>query len=111
MSDSSYAEYVAYDLLQQIGGVTYKKMFGGFGVYCDGVMFALIAYDELYFKVTDDNKAAYIDQQLEPFAYEGKGKKISMSYYKPPTEVLENQEAIAPWAEAALCAAKKAKQS
>ena len=51
-------------------------MFGGAGVYCDGVMFALVPRDTLYFRVDDGNRAAYEAEGLEPFTYDGKGRTI-----------------------------------
>ena len=42
-------EFLAFvlDLLDAWGGVTARKMFGGAGLYRDGVMFALVADDGL----------------------------------------------------------------
>ena len=53
--DESYKDYVV-DQLGQLGFVTVKKMFGGAGIYYDGLIFGLLADDVLYFKVDDSNK-------------------------------------------------------
>jgi DNA transformation protein len=62
-------EFVEFVLegLQPLGGVRARRMFGGWGIYKDGVMFALIARDQLYLKVDDDNRAAYDAADLPYF--------------------------------------------
>jgi len=59
-------EYVAHivDLLQFIGPVESKSMFGGFGVFLEGLMFGLIADNELYLKVDTENRQDYEDLGL-----------------------------------------------
>ena len=54
-------EYCAYviDLLAPWGVVTARAMFGGYGLYHQGLIFAIIVEDVLYFKVTERNHAAY----------------------------------------------------
>jgi TfoX/Sxy family transcriptional regulator of competence genes len=39
--------------------ITTRRLFSGAGLYCDGVIFALILRDTLYFKVDDGNRRAY----------------------------------------------------
>ena len=71
-------EYRAYleDLFQPIEGATFRGMFGGLGVFHDGAMFALVAYERLYFKVDLETKPQFANAGSEPFVYEGKGKAI-----------------------------------
>lgn len=67
-SSTEFADFVV-ESLQPLGPVVARRMFGGFGIYLDGVMFALIAYDTLYFKVDDGNRPAYEDAGLPHFVY------------------------------------------
>ena len=62
------------DQLRGLGRITTRRMFSGAGLYCDGVIFALILRDTLYFKVDDGNRAAYEAEGLEPFTYEARGR-------------------------------------
>ena len=50
-SKPEFVEYIA-DQLSDAGSITYRKMFGEYGLYCDGKIFALICEDELFIKVT-----------------------------------------------------------
>jgi DNA transformation protein and related proteins len=95
--------------LLPFGPVLSRSMFGGFGFYMDGVMFALIAYDRIYFKVDDDNRQEYIDAGTGPFTYEGKRKPVQMSYFLVPSDVLDDPIELAEWAGRALDAAKRSK--
>lgn len=95
--------------LNQVAPVTARAMFGGYGLYAEGVMFALIAYDRLYFKVDAGNLADYEAAGCSPFVYEGKGKPIRMSYYVLPTEVWEDTAQLADWVAASRAAAQRAK--
>ena len=56
-------------------------MFGGYGVYLDRTMFALVADNALYLKVDDDSRGEFEAAGLEPFRYWKKGKSYQMSYH------------------------------
>lgn len=97
------------DRLNQVAPVTARFMFGGYGLFAEGVMIGLIADDVLYFKVDDQNREKYIQAGSEPFIYEGKGKPIQMSYYRLPNNVFENLEQLIDWVEASQGAAVRSK--
>lgn len=48
-SNPEFVQYIA-DQLAPAGQVTYHKMFGDYGVYLDGKMFALVCDDQLFIK-------------------------------------------------------------
>ena len=97
-------EYVEYllECLQSTGSIRAKSMFGGFGLYMDDLMFALVADDALYFKTSDNNRDDYIELNLKPFCYERGGKKITMSYHEAPAEVFDDSEMMSLWANKAI---------
>lgn len=96
--------------LNQVAPVNARSMFGGYGLYADGVMFALIADQTIYFKVDDENRADYIEAEMRPFLYKRHGKPIQMSYYQLPTKVLENLTDLLKWIEKAQAAARRSKK-
>ena len=106
------SEFVNFVLesLQPLGGVSARGMFGGHGIYKDGVMFALIADDQLYLKVDDGNRAAYDDADLPHFTYKDKGKPIRMPYREAPSEGFDDPEILCAWAREAYAAALRAKK-
>lgn len=103
-------EYVAHivDLLQFIGPVESKSMFGGFGVFLEGLMFGLVADNELYLKVDAENRQDYEDLGLQAFSYGKNGKEFKMSYYQAPEEAMEDAELLSTWASNAYGAAMRA---
>ena len=84
-------------------------MFGGYGLYLDGLMFGLIAYDTLYFKVDDGNRKDYVRAGTGPFTYEGKRRPVKMSYFQIPEILMEDPAELTIWAEKAYAAAKRSR--
>jgi len=72
---STFADYVVSDLLADVEGVRARAMFGGYGIYQDSLMFAIIVEDELYYKVSDLNRKDFEARGSEPFTYQAKGNK------------------------------------
>lgn len=105
-----FAEFVVSDLLSGVDDVRYRAMFGGYGIYKGEVMFGLIAEDELYFKVTDDNRREYEDAGSQPFVYTGHKKPVTISYWLVPAEVIDDHKTVTDWAMDAYKAARRAKK-
>lgn len=97
--------------LNQVAPVTARAMFGGYGLYTNGVMFALIADDTLYFKVDDSNQAAFLELGMAPFTYEGKGKPITMSYYQLPEVIWNDAARLVEWIETSAAIARRTKKA
>ena len=102
-------EFVRYalDQLRGLGVVISRKMFGGAGLYLDGTIFALIAYDTLYFKVDETNRSDFEQAGMEPFKPFDDTSYV-MSYYEVPIDVLEDSDDLVEWARKALAAARRA---
>ncbi len=98
MTKNEYCNYIL-DLLSPLQSVTARAMFGGYGIYKDGIIFGIIADDILYFKVDDTNIIDYKNKASEPFSYEAKNKKnIMISYWQVPADILEDNELFCAWA-------------
>lgn len=104
-------EYFVHDLLGHVSGVTSRAMFGGYGLYRDGFIFAITVEDELYFKTDAESEAKFEKYGSEPFVYsQGKHKPTKMPYWKLPEEVMEDKELLADWVEASAEITKKSKK-
>lgn len=79
-------EFVSHvvKLMGSFGDVYTKRMFGGYGLFLDGKMFALIAGSVLFLKADKLSSADFKEQGLEMFCYQKKGKECKMSYYQAP---------------------------
>jgi DNA transformation protein len=100
---------VAVARLTPFGPVAARAMFGGFGLYIDGVMFALIARGRLWFKTDDANRPDYEAVGAEPFTYQGRNKPVIMSYSEIVAAVFDDPERLMAWADKAHAAARRAK--
>ena len=89
-------------------GLRLRAMFGGHGIFCDDLMFALIARDTVYFKADDANRADFEAAGMGPFTYANKDREGSLSYYEAPPDALDTPDALAPWAALGLAAARRA---
>jgi DNA transformation protein len=88
--------------------VTARRMFGGYGFYHAGVMFALLADGQLHLKVDDESRGDFVAAGLGPFLYEVKGQRVALSYYRAPEAMLDEPEVAREWAERGWQAALRA---
>jgi DNA transformation protein len=87
--------------LSLIGDIKGRAMFGGYGIFHEGLMFALISEDILYFKVNDSNRDIYEKAGSNPFPH-------GISYWEVPTEVFEDTAKLDEWANISIAIAKEA---
>ena len=109
-ADKAFAEYVV-EMMASVGPVTVKSMFGGYGIYLDGLMFGLIADRVLYLKVDKESTADFEAKGLIAFTYYKQNKPFKMSYYEAPETALEDADEMNLWANKGYCAALRAAAS
>jgi DNA transformation protein and related proteins len=112
-----FADYCC-ELLSGVGSPVAKRMFGGWGIYLDGVTIAVIAdltalgsgkSEKLYLKVDEVTKMQFEAAGGKRFEMASKGKTMGMNYYTVPDEAMESPDAMLPWARLALNVALDAK--
>lgn len=102
-----YATFVT-ELFRGLGPVTIKRMFGGAGVYRDGLMFALIAEESLYMRVDGTTRADYEAEGSKPFTFEMKGGRTAqMAYFALPDRLYDEPDEAVRWGARALDAARR----
>ena len=94
---SEFVDYL-HEVFAEFGEINVRKMFGGYGVYHENIMFGLIADDQLYLKVDDTNREDFKALGLDAFEYNKQGKLMKMSYYLAPEEIYDDPEVAARWA-------------
>ena len=103
-----FCDYVL-EQLAPVGNVSPRRMFGGVGLYLDGLFFALIDDDALYFKTDDSNRSRYEQAGSRPFCPFPDRPGHVMAYWEVPAEVLEDAEELRVWTREALAAALAAR--
>jgi DNA transformation protein len=94
--------------LAPLGCVSMRRMFGKSGVFCDGVMFAMVTGDTLYFRVDEDNRTAFAEAaSSQPLNYESQGRVIDLSFWRAPDRLLDEPDGLVEWARVALEAAQR----
>ena len=96
------------DVLEPLGAIEPRSMFGGWGLYVDGVMFTLIRDHEAYFRADDTTAGDY--EALGLPRYKSRvNRGIIMPYYQLPPDLFDDPDMMIEWAERALAAARRAK--
>jgi DNA transformation protein len=106
--DAGLADWVA-EACEPLGAISRRRLFGGAAVYCDGVPFAMLAYDALWFKADAQSEAVWDAIGAERFAVRRAGGKVqSIDYRRAPDDVYDDAEAMREWAGVAIAAARRA---
>jgi DNA transformation protein and related proteins len=111
---NEFCDYLM-DRLTSLGEPSYKFMFGGFGIYVDGLMTGIVVDDVLMLRADNENRPDYEARGIGPFRPYPDKVASTMPYYTVPDDVFEDQDLFVEWAgrsrEAALRAqaAKEAK--
>jgi DNA transformation protein len=95
-------------VLEQLSGagrISSRRMFGAVGLYRDGVFFAIISGDTLYFKVDDATRRNYEKRGMSQFRPYRDRPLVSMNYYEVPADVLEDPDECVEWALRAVASA------
>lgn len=83
-------------------------MFGKTGVFCDGVMFAMVSENVLYLLVDDGNRAAFTEAAAAPpLNYSKQGRMIDLAFWRTPDRLFDEPDELLVWARVALAAAHR----
>ncbi|WP_396431262.1 TfoX/Sxy family protein [Limnohabitans sp.] len=93
------------ELLEDWAPVSARRMFGGHGLYHEGLMFAIVMDQWLYLKAEEVNRPEFEALGLTPFTYAMKGKDVALSYWAAPDAIFDASEDAVQWAQSAWAAA------
>lgn len=110
MSADSSHEFVC-ELFRGLGAISVKRMFGGAGVYAEGLMFGLLADEVIYLKADAALKAELTQEGCGPFIWTPAngpraGEKVEMGYWRLPDAALDDPDLAAQWGRKALGVAR-----
>jgi DNA transformation protein len=97
------------ELFEKFGRVKSRSMFGGFGVFVDDIMFALVVNDALHIRSCDSINKQFTEEGYQPYVYKKRGFPVVTKYFSLPETLWENTDDILQIAELALEAARSEK--
>jgi len=106
-------EFVSFLLegLEGIGSVRARAMFGGYGIYLNDLICAIIVESTLYVKADPISCKLFERRGLTRFSYLKKGKECFMSYYLVPEEAIDDTQQLNYWVQKGYEAALRAKKA
>jgi DNA transformation protein and related proteins len=105
----AFRDFALEQLQRALPAIRSRSMFGGVGIYSEDLFFALIDDESLYFKVSDDNRGDFEARGMGPFRPFGDAGEV-MQYYEVPADLLDDPDALRPWAEKAVGVARQARK-
>jgi DNA transformation protein len=107
VASHSFAEFLS-EQLAPLGRITMRRMFGKTGVFCDGLMLGMVTDNTLYFRVDDENRAAFKEAaSFPPLNYKKRGDSIDLSFWRAPERLFDEPDEFVTWARIALAAARR----
>ena len=102
------------ELFTPVRPVTVRRMFGGAGIFCDGLMFALVFDGAIYLKVDEACIADFEREGSKPFVYTrakspGRVGRTSLAYWRLPERLYDDPDELAVWARRAFAIAERKK--
>jgi DNA transformation protein len=98
------------ELFREFGSVDVRRMFGGQGVFADGLMIALVARGEIFLKADAGTIPDFEREGQRAFSYATRnGEHVLTSYWRMPERLYDDTEELARWARLSLAVAQRAK--
>jgi DNA transformation protein len=98
------------EMFETLGPVTIKRMFGGKGIYCQGIIFALEVDGEILLKGDEQTAPTFEAAGSRQWAYDGKGKPVKMPYWSIPDDAFDDPDEMARWVRLAYEAALRSRK-
>ena len=102
--DKSFLQQTV-DFFSSFGVIKSRSMFGGFGIFCNDTMFALIVNDELHLRAAKQNEQEFNALGMQPYSYTKRGFPVVTKYYAVPKAWWQNTDELVIHAKKALCIA------
>ena len=96
------------DLFAGMPGLSIRRLFGGVGLYSDGVVFALGAFDEIWIKADAESQPLFEQAGSRPFRYRGKNRDVQLPYWSLPDQALDDPDEALKWARLGLMVSLRA---
>ena len=99
------------ELFEPFGAVAVRRMFSGYGVYADGLCFALNLGGEVYLKADAETEGEFAAAGSTPFVYQGRTRLVKMGFWRLMASAYDDPDQLRRWSGLALGAARIAARS
>ncbi|AXY00718.1 TfoX/Sxy family DNA transformation protein [Vibrio alfacsensis] len=97
-------------LFEALGTIKSRSMFGGFGLFADDTMFALVVNHQLHIRADQKTSSTFETQGLRPYVYKKRGFPVVTKYYAISDELWDSTDKILDVARKSLESAKLEKE-
>jgi len=97
------------ELFAGLGPVSIRRLFGGKGIYFDGVIVAIVLRGELLLKADEQSAPDFEAAGCKQWTYIGKrhGKLVAMPYWSIPDSAFDDPDEMTVWARRAYEAGRR----
>lgn len=89
-----------------LGPIEIKRMFGGAGIYANGLMFALLDDGVVWLKADATNAPLLVEAGARQFTFPAKdGQTMTMAYWSLPESAMDDPDEAIGWARQSIDAA------
>jgi DNA transformation protein and related proteins len=99
------------ELFEPLDGVSIRGMFGGLGVFKDGLMFACVVDDTLRFKADETTAPEFEMEGCRQWVYRSRDRDVAMPYWTVPERLFDEPDAFAEWAKQAFAVAVRTRKA
>ena len=96
------------DLFAGMPRLSIRRLFGGIGLYSDGMVFALGGADQIWIKADAQTQPLFEEAGSRPFRYQGKNRTVQLPYWSLPDKALDDPDEALKWARLGLAASLRA---
>ena len=96
------------ELFVAFGPVSVRRLFGGAGIYAEGILIGAVFRDEVYLKADAETASRFDAEGCGTFEYTTKtGTRAIASFRKLPERLYDDADELADWAREALGVARR----
>ena len=97
-------------LFEALGNIKSRSMFGGFGLFADETMFALVVNNQLHIRADQQTSSDFETQGLKPYVYKKRGFPVVTKYYAISDDLWDTTDRLIEVAKQSLETAKQEKK-
>lgn len=96
MTQSNAFLHECVEAINRVAPVSYRRIFNGFGIYYEGVQFALVINDQLYFRADEFSRGLFLAKKMMAFM-PSRIEALESHFFQLPHDVLSHPKELHHW--------------